>query len=170
MAEQSNSLVLLDPPSPDALLPATGWWPWLAAAVAVLLVAGLVIFMRRRKPAAPSTAALREAAFAAAAAALTQITSPAVRDAAVLCSLILRQYLTSATGDPALYETHDEFTGRHDALTALTPEARAATAAEFDRWAALKYAPPDAVTATDTAELIEEARQLLTTLHHGFAA
>jgi hypothetical protein len=67
-----------------------------------------------------------------------------------------------------LFETHEEFVSRHDALLALTPEARAATETGFTRLAALKYAPeiPDAVPA----EVVAESRALLETLHHGFAA
>jgi len=41
----------------------------------------------------------------------------------VLASLILREYLSSAAGDPALFETHEEFISRHDALQSLTPDA-----------------------------------------------
>ena len=57
-----------------------------------------------------------QAAFAEACAAMAAISTADVRDAAVLSSLILRKYLATAAGDPALFETHEEFVARHDAL------------------------------------------------------
>jgi hypothetical protein len=99
---------------------------------------------------------------------MAAIATDDVRNAAVLASLILRKYLSIAAGDPALYETHEEFVARHDALSALAAEARAATAEGFGRLAALKYAPE--IPAAAEEEVIAQARTLLETLHHGFAA
>ncbi len=157
----------MEPASPEALMPEHGLWPWFLVAAAVMVaVALLTHFTRRRKPF--DSHAVRDAAFVEASTALAATTTDNARDAAVQSSLILRKYLASAAGDPALFETHEEFVSRHDALLALTPEARAATETGFTRLAALKYAPeiPDAVPA----EVVAESRALLETLHHGFAA
>ena len=168
MGETNTGFELKEPAAPEALVPAIGLWPWWLGAALVLaaIVLALVLTRRKRKPYDP--AAAREAAFAEAAAALGQVAADHARDAAVQSSLILRRYLSAAAGDPALFETHEEFVSRHDALQALTPEARQAADRGFARLAALKYAPgtPDA----PPAEVVAESRALLETLHHGFAA
>lgn len=170
MAADSNTLELREPASPEALLPASGWGPWLAAAAVIVVLAGIGWWWwwRRRKPVAGGMVALRQVAFAEACAAMAAISTADVRDAAVLSSLILRKYLATAAGDPALYETHEEFVARHDALCALTPQVRAATAEGFSRLAALKYAP--VLPAAVAADVMADARALLVTLHHGFTS
>lgn len=168
MGETNTGFELKEPASPEALVPSIGLWPWWLGAALVLaaVVLALVLARRKRKPYDP--AAARGEAFAEAAAALGQITADHARAAAVQSSLILRRYLSAAAGDPALFETHEEFVSRHDALQALTPEARQAADRGFARLAALKYAPgtPDA----PPGEVVAESRALLETLHHGFAA
>ena len=169
MNEKTTGFELMEPASPEALVPQSGLWPWLVvAAIAALLAVGLILFLRRRTSSAADAATLRLAAYIEAVAGLACATTADARNAAVQSSLILRKYLSNAAGDPALFETHEEFVSRHDALKALTAEARSATEAGFTRLAALKYAPeiPEAVPA----EVIAESRALLETLHHGFAA
>lgn len=159
----------MDPASPEALLPDSGWWPWLAAAaIAALVVIVMMLVLRKKPPSIASPHAIRKAAFDEAIAALAMASPIDVRDAALQSSLILRKYLATAAGDPALFETHEEFVARSDALQALTTTARAAAEAGFGRLAALKYAPE--IPAAQPAEIITEARALLETLHQGFAA
>ena len=81
-------------------------------------------------------------------------------------SLILRKYLSLAADDPALFETQEEFIARNDALVSLTETARAACAAGFARLAAFKYAPE--VPDVPPAAVVDNARELLETLHRGF--
>ena len=169
MSEKTSGLELMEPASPDLLIPEYGLWPWFAVAAVIIVLAILTawFFQRKNKPVIdPLT--LRNAAFAEAIAALAGTATDSAREAAVHCSLILRRYLSAAANDPALFETHEEFISRHDALQALTPETRATTGRVFERLAALKYAPeiPDA----SSTEVIAESRSLLETLHHGFAA
>jgi len=169
MDGEPKTLELLEPPSPETLLPDSSWWLWLVpAAIGVLLGIGVLIYLRKRKPVAAGIDKRREVAFAEAVAGISAVVADDVREAVVLCSLILRKYLSVAADDPALYETHEEFVSRHDSLLALTAEARAATEAGFSRLAAMKYAPE--VPAVAAAEVIADARSLLETLHHGFAA
>lgn len=169
MNGNTTGIEWMEPASPEALLPDSGLWPWLAAAaIAVLVVSVVMIVLKKKKPSVTSHRALRNAAFAEAIAALAKTTTTDVRDAAVQSSLILRNYLSIATGDPALFETHEEFVARHDTLSALTTAARTAADDGFSRLAALKYAPGTPPAAP--AEVIAESRALLETLHHGFAA
>lgn len=168
MSETSRGLELNEPVSPEALIPDIGLWPWFAAAalLLVLLIAVMLLLKLRRTKGDPLAA--RNAAFAEARSALETARPANPRDAAVQVSLILRRYLSIAAGDPALYETHEEFISRHDALAALTPETRAAAEAAFSQLAANKYAPE--APASDPADIIGQARVLLDNLHRGFAA
>ena len=169
MKAKSVSFELMEPPAPEALVPDSLLEPWvLPCAVGLLVVLTLwFIFWKRKKP-APDPLAIRKAAYQEAATALDKITTTQSRDAAVLTSLILRKYLSSAANDPALFETHEEFISRDDGLLALTPDARQAAEAGFTRLASLKYAAdlPDA----SSLEVVNECRLLLETLHHGFEA
>jgi len=167
MKGQSTGLELMEPGSPEALIPASGLWPWMAGAVIVVLVVlGLMIFLlRQRKPNAVGGMVVRNAALAEAIAALAMIATEDARDAAVQASLILRSYLSVVAGDRALYETHEQFVARHDALETLSAEVRAAAEAGLSRLAAMKYAPGMAEATVE--EVIVESRALLETLHQG---
>ena len=169
MNGKTEGLELLEPASPEALVPDYGLWPWLAAALLVILLGiALWLFLRKRKPAGADLTAKRKAALAEARNALENLAPGTCREAAVMSSLILRKYLSAAAGDPALFETHEEFISRRDSLHALTPAARAAAEEGFTRLAALKYAPqiPDA----EPRQVVADSRGLLTTLDRGFAA
>jgi hypothetical protein len=170
MNENSTGLELLDAASPESLLPDHGLWPWWAGAVplAVAIAVALYLVFRKRKAAAKDPRKVREAAFREAVAALPDIQTDDPRDAAVQCSLVLRKFLSVAAADPALFETHEEFIARQDALLALSENARAAAGSGFSRLAALKYGPE--IPGTPAADVIAESRGLLETLHHGFTA
>jgi hypothetical protein len=165
MNKETTGLELQDAASPEALLPDHGLWPWWATAVLLAVVIAVVLFLvlRKRKPAAIDA---RGNAFREAHGALSAIKSDDPRDAAVQCSLVLRKYLSVVAADPALFETHEEFIARRDALLSLTEAARAATESGFTRLAALKYGPE--IPGTPAADVIAESRALLETLHHGF--
>jgi hypothetical protein len=168
MDGHTPKLELMEPASPEALIPSYELWPWLTAAAVLfaLLLILLWLLLKKRKPAAINLMALRKAAFDDAKAALENITPTTCRETAVITSLILRKYLSTAANDPALFETHEEFISRHDSLQALTAEARAAAEAAFTRLASLKYA--EEIPDDDPAEVIADARKLLETLHQGF--
>jgi hypothetical protein len=170
MNNKATGLELQDAPSPETLLPDHGLWPWWANAVLLAIVIGVVLFLvfRKRKTAAVDPRKVREEAFREALGALTNSRTDDPRDAAVQCSLVLRKYLSVAAADPALFETHEEFIARRDALQSLTEAARAAAASGFESLAALKYGPE--IPGTPSAKVIAESRGLLETLHHGFTA
>lgn len=162
-----QNLELLESSSPESLLPDSGFsqW-WIVAGVALLVLIVVILIVWKRRSPVPGTATLRNAAHADAVAEFSSITGSDARDAAIQCSLILRKYLSVAAGDPALFETHEEFISRHDALQSLTVESRLAAAAGFTRLATLKYAPK--ISSDASAEkIIPASRALLETLHHG---
>lgn len=158
---------LMEPASPESLVPDYGLWPWFAAAAAVLIVISALVWLLKSRKAKPDSLSIRNTAFSEAETALASAITETARDAAVRASLILRKYLSAAARDPALFETHEEFIGRRDSLQELTADARAAAEAGFIRLAALKYAPetPDALPQ----DVIRDSRALLETLHRGFA-
>ncbi|HSP44093.1 MAG TPA: hypothetical protein VLO11_14560 [Luteolibacter sp.] len=164
----ATTLELRDAPPPDPLLPGIGLWPWWFAAVVPVIALIVWIMFKHRKPAAVDPLKIREHALHEAVAALDAVQTNDPRDAAVQSSLILRRYLSLAVHDPALFETHEEFIARHDALNGLNDNARAAAADGFARLAALKYAP--VTPQADAATILTDSRQLLHTLHHGFVA
>lgn len=168
MDGSTHNFQLLEPASPEALLPVGGWWHgWAVAALAALVVVALAWWWRRRRSAA-GFLTIRNAAYAEAVAALARVTTDDVRDAAVQASFILRRYLAVAAGDPALYESHEEFILRRDVLPALAAADRAAAAAGFSRLAAMKYAPE--IPAAAVPDVIAQCRELLENLHTGLAA
>lgn len=166
MNEKSGTFELMEPPSPEALVPDSPIEPWMIA-TAVLLVCMLALFLlRKKKPVPFDPLAIRRASYAEAAAALAAIGNVPPREAAVQGSLILRKYLSVATADPALFETHEETLLRHNALKEFSEATRQAAGQGFSRLAALKYAQDQpAVAAVD---VIADSRALLETLHHGF--
>ena len=169
MNEKSGNFELLEPARPEALVPDSLLEPWMIpAAVALLLAITAYLIFRKRKSPAGDPLAARKAAYQDAAAALEKINSLQARDAAVQSSLILRKYLSLAANDPALFETHEEFISRHDALQALTHDARNAAETGFARLASLKYAAE--IPDLSPLDVVTESRALLETLHHGFAA
>lgn len=162
-------LQLLEPASPEALLPGPLWqnaW-FIAAVLLVLLAVAFLIWRLRPGPTAGDEAARRrEEALAEAKGALDALQVSSPRETATALSLLLRRYLARAAEDPALFETHEEFISRQNSLKALSDAAREACAKGFARLATLKYAaepPPAEATA-----LTEECRGLLDTLHRGF--
>jgi len=171
MSPEPPPFQLLEPDAIESLLP--GWWlPHILIAstilLALILIAVLLIRAKNR-PRPVDLSKVREEARLKAVATLESARSSTAtpRDAAVLASLALRDYLARAADDPALFETHEEFIGRHDSLAALHEQARDTAAAGFSHLASLKYAaePP----ASTAPEVIESARTLLDELHRGFA-
>jgi hypothetical protein len=170
MIETPANLELLEPPAPDALVPNPLFGLWILLAVILLVIAtsAWLIVRSRNKNAVPDPRQIRNQFHQEALAALEKITAPHARDAAVQSSLVLRKYLSLAANDPALFETHEEFIARHDALSVLTQEARAASDSGFARLASLKYSA--GIPDVGPVEVVDESRALLETLHHGFMA
>ena len=169
MNEKSGTFELLEPTSPEALVPDSWLETWMLVTGVVLLAALLaVLIFKKKKVALPDPVAIRKAARAEAAAALEKIGPVPAREAAVQSSLILRKYLSVAAGDPALFETHEEYLSRHEALKDFSEEARGSAGVGFSRLAAIKYSPenPD----METRQVVAGSHTLLDILHQGFRA
>lgn len=169
MNEKSGNFELLEPVSPESLVPDTWVEPWMIAAAVLLAIALLaVVIFKKKRVAAIDPRAVRQAAHAEATAALDKIGAVPAREAAVRSSLILRRYLSVVAGDPALFETHEEYVSRHEALKDFSDDARGSASLGFARLAAMKYAAETPAMAT--AEVISGSRTLLEILHHGIRA
>lgn len=161
------NLQLQEPLSPESLVPATDLtWLWVGLGVLVLIILLAAFLRKKRGPAAPDPKAARVAAYRRALKAFETVEAPTAREAAVQSSLILRRFLAEAAGDPSLFETHEEFISRQNALKVLSEGARDACAQGFSQLARLKYAPR--VPAEDPVTVVTESRQLLETLNKGF--
>ena len=164
MEEQPTSLELSDIPNIRQLIPspALSWWVWAAlATVCIVLAVTLVIALKSRKS---KPAMLRQIAFLEAMASLEKarlITAPVALATAE--SLAIRRYLASSIADPSLFETHEEFLSRHQALATLPEITRQKIAREYDHLARMKYAPME--TQQDISELVTQMIQLLEHLH-----
>jgi hypothetical protein len=168
MEEKAPNLQLQEPVSPESLLPAMDYtFVWLIAGALVLLIV-LAIFLNRKKAktAAANPITVRKAAYEKARQSLESLQPANARVAAVQSSLILRRYLSEAVADPSLFETHEEFISRQDALQVLRPDAREACAAGFNRLSKLKYAAE--IPLGEPANIVAESRSLLETLNGGF--
>jgi hypothetical protein len=154
-----RELVPAEPLLPDPGLPP---WAWVGIALASLALIGLVLFLRRGKAAAADPRRDREEAYQRARQELEAVPEGGIQQAATRVSVALRRYLAAVSGDPALFETHEEFIARHAALSAYPEEVRTVTAEGFSHLARLKYGRD---ATGDPVALFTAARQLLDRLH-----
>lgn len=168
MNEKSGNFELLEPASPEALVPDSWLEPWMMVVAVLLVIALLVVIFKKKKVAPLEPLAVRQAAHAEAAAALDKIGAVPAREAAVQSSLILRRYLSVVAGDPALFETHEEYLTRHEALKDFSEDARSSAGLGFSHLAAMKYAAETPTMATE--QVISGSHTLLEILHHGIRA
>jgi hypothetical protein len=161
-ADDALSLRELVPAEPLLPEPGLPTWAWLAIAGAALALVALTVFLRRDKRAAADPALAREQAYRAAVTELEAPPAGGMQEAATRVSIALRRYLAAVAGDPALFETHEEFVARHEALARYPEDLRKTTAEGFSHLARLKYGRE---ASGDPATLLAAARQLLDRLH-----
>ncbi len=142
--EKENAFELVESREALELVPTWVIQPWwfLAAGAALLVLALILFFIRRKKVSIDPHREKREA-YIAAKAELETVGGAGTRETATSVSIILRSYLARSMNEPALYETHEEFIGRHEGLKDLPEEIRSEAGAFFGKLAALKYAPED---------------------------
>ena len=136
-------------------------WAWTLIAFGVLLLAWLLIRKRKQKHSLPN---LRLRAYREALASLEKM--PAISSPVALAtglSLTLRHYLAAAFQEPSLFETHEEFLARHNALATLPESIRQSIGSYFQQLARYKYAPVEG--EVDLKPLIPQANELLHLLH-----
>jgi hypothetical protein len=138
------------------------WWIALPAFFLVIIVLlAIVIFKNTR---VHNTINLKRESFQQALAELAQLDESLGKENVIMVSLVLRKYLAKIMKDPALYETHEEFIGRHDAIKNLNEELKLAISDYFSKLAALKYGP-DEGAVSDVESLKRGAVKLLERIH-----
>lgn len=132
---------------------------WGAIALVLLAAVGTLWWVRRRARALPPAPTPLETA-------LLQLRElgeqlPPLRECGLRVSLIIRSFLQGSVQDPALYETHEEFSRRIDALVSVPEECRYDTRNLLERLADLKYAGAAGDDPARARSLIEQATALL---------
>ena len=163
----SESLQLRDlvPAEPFIQSPGWPWWAWAIVAVLAIGLALLIrqLFKKRDEEAGPDLRHIADEAYRIAcdkidlAANLT-----AIQDVATSCSEAVRRYLATVTKDPSLFETHEEFLSRHQALADFPSEIRQQVSKGFSHLARLKYGKS---VSGEASTITQESRALLQSLH-----
>ncbi len=151
----TNPIDFLPPPPPIWQT----WWFLSTCALALALALAILIPIIRKKNNTRRRKTQLEKARQRLKKLSTEAPSLPPSTVAVRISLIIRQYLEAAFGDPALFETIEEFTLRPHALEKLHPNTRKPVTTHLQNLSNLKYTPnptPDQIPA-----LIEQAGQIL---------
>ena len=137
------------------------WEPlaWGLGIALVLIGLLLWLYLRRRGSKAPVLPSPRELAERA----LDKLAEeqPPLRESSLRLSMILRSFLTGQTQDPALYETHEEFSRRMDALSSVPRDCQLATRSLLEHLVELKYAGNSEQDPQLVRGLIEQARSVI---------
>lgn len=167
MEGEPTQYQLIDPESPEPMLPEfdwVSWLPWLG--ILLLLVALVALIIRKLTRPKPIPVNRAAEAYEKAVQSLSQCSPASAHQAAIDASLILRRYLADAIQDPALFETHEEFIARYHALSSLEEGTLQQLADTFTQLAALKYRLRD--SDAEAASIIDQSRSLLKTINREF--
>jgi hypothetical protein len=138
------------------------WWIVVPALGLVLLILLGYVFLKQTKVFDPKKA--KREAFQQALSELAKLDVSLGKENVIMVSLVLREYLSKCMNDPTLYETHEEFVGRHDAIQGLDEELREEISVYFSELAASKYAPEEG-QVPDVEILKNGAVKLLERIH-----
>lgn len=156
-----NAIPTLEQDVPADTFMVQNFWIPLAWGLGIaLLLAGIALWLmlrRRKSPALPRTPL--QQAFAELERLAEEL--PPLRECSLRLSMVLRSYLTGQIQDPALFETHEEFSRRMDALSAVPTACRYDTRFLLERLADMKYAGDTAQDVQKSRVLIEETRGVI---------
>ena len=164
MDENTPKLDLRDIPEVEKFIPhpALPWWAWLM--IALFSVALVLFFVRLARRKVATAESIRAKAYHEAMTELEKaksIQNPVTL--ATTVSLTIRHYLALVFSDSSIFETHEEFLSRHDALARLPEPSRQQISTHFQQLARLKYAPVE--ESRDLSGLIPQAIALIDHLH-----
>lgn len=118
-------------------------WFWIALATVLLAATSCLLFviLRRKPPPAPPDLSFYGQSRHTLERLRESLGGRSLAEVATDASLIMRHYLEVTMQEPALYETHEEFLLRPDALEELPAGARQRLAPLLDQLARAKYTP-----------------------------
>ena len=149
---------------PDNFIVQNFWEPviWCLGAGILLALLILWLVMRHRKRPLPPPPSPQELAFRS----LDELAAelPPLRECSLRLSMVLRTFLTGQVQDPALFETHEEFSRRMDALSTVPTSCQYETRYLLERLADLKYAGTAEQAPQKARVLIEEARGVISNI------
>ena len=142
-----------------------GWESWTIAGfiLLVITVLSIVIWRKSKRVKPQSSEELNLQAYKTTIANLALCPSEDPTETATECSIILRRYLIKVTGDPALFETHEEWVARRDSIESLGSSIQQSVEDLCSKLAESKYTPADA--KTEPGVMIEDTRQLIEAVH-----
>lgn len=159
-----NAIPELEGDIPAARFMETAFWiPMLWGLGIAIVLAGifLLVWRWRRKPVLPPPT--QESIALKALNSLEQELPP-LRECSLRLSLILRSFLTGETQDPTLFETHEEFSQRPDALSKVPEAFQYDTRFLLEGLADLKYCGNTDQDPVRARSFIEQARSLISNI------
>ncbi|MFN4874500.1 MAG: hypothetical protein ACK40T_05385 [Akkermansiaceae bacterium] len=165
MADSKTKFELADSHEAMDLVPnwELEWWHIvLSASILILAIFLGYLFLRKSKIQYPNQSKLL--AYQDALSGLEKLDASIGKENVIIVSLVLRQYLAKAMNEPALYETHEEFIGRHDAIKGLSEDLKLEITNYFSKLAAIKYGPDEGAVA-DVDTLKQGAIKFLERIH-----
>ena len=165
MEEPQDSYKLIENRDAMDLVPTWGFEMWWFFALGAAICAGaLIVLYFCKRGTKGNSASHKDRAYREALEELLGLSSGDPKETAIRVSLIIRSYLAKHLEEPALYETHEEFVSRHDALAKLPESTKLETRGFFSQLAELKYGPTgDVCMVSDT--LKRDAVELLERIH-----
>jgi hypothetical protein len=139
------------------------WWHIVLSSSVLILVFFLgYLFLRKSKIQNPNQ--VKILAYQEALAEFGKLHVSIGKENVIIVSLVLRRYLAKVMNEPALYETHEEFIGRHDAIKDFSEDLKLEITNYFSKLAAIKYGPDEVVVA-DVDTLKQGAIKFLERIH-----
>ncbi len=152
----------LAPELPAEQFASSNWVGWFLVALCIVLVGSglyLYLYRRRTRTEAPPVSRVQQALES-----IDELQAhcpPLLREFSLKLSMILRVFLQGELHDPALYETHEEFSRRIDSLAAVPESLRLPLLSLLEQLAELKYAASDASNAATADGLLARSRDIL---------
>lgn len=137
------------------------WLPVGIGLLIALLLAGIGLWIWKRRslqtaaPLTPLQVALQALAD------FREAPPATLRECSLRVSMILRSFLAGQAQDPALFETHEEFSRRMDSLATVPVSCRHDMHRLLDELAEFKYAGATTQDAVRTAALADRATELV---------
>lgn len=137
------------------------WLPVGIGLLIALLLAGIGLWVWKRRSALPAVPRTPLQIAMQALEAFREAPPATLRESSLRVSMILRSFLAGQAQDPALFETHEEFSRRMDSLASVPVSCRHDMHRLLDELAEFKYAGATTQDAARTAALADRAADMV---------